>query len=352
MIRNYLSRCTFHTTRQIKAKPARIMGKVMGFARKKKHYFESSSVLPSTGSLSVGSFETKITGSSKRSFVLNKLFMRHITDLMATGEYSDQIVGLGVEINKVKITMDYKILKVYWVAKANQDENTTEELLRKTAGSLRHELSQLRVLGVVPNIIFVKDRLLVNASEVESRLSIADFGEDHIPIDPADLLKTEFHLWTTLNSDTKQKVRAQETPLGASEVDELPYMPQNVLGLDHADIMDRIKKAIKKSKAGLRKRSDEWSRFKVMQPINQNPVSYKSNRAQREAFKEFLMKRELMRAKLNKGDKNWTPDQEYWIAMARDRHLEDIETPNEDIEDEDFIDEEPEGGYLSDYDIK
>jgi len=39
--------------------------------------------------------------SNKRVVVLNKLIMKNITDLMATGENSDKLVGFGLEITKV-----------------------------------------------------------------------------------------------------------------------------------------------------------------------------------------------------------------------------------------------------------
>lgn len=39
--------------------------------------------------------------TSKRLVVLNKLLMKNITDLMATGENSDKLVGYGLEISKV-----------------------------------------------------------------------------------------------------------------------------------------------------------------------------------------------------------------------------------------------------------
>lgn len=38
---------------------------------------------------------------NKRVKILNKLIMKNITDLMATGEYSDKLVGCGLEISKV-----------------------------------------------------------------------------------------------------------------------------------------------------------------------------------------------------------------------------------------------------------
>lgn len=39
--------------------------------------------------------------STKRVKVLNSLIMKNITDLMATGENSDKLIGYGLEISKV-----------------------------------------------------------------------------------------------------------------------------------------------------------------------------------------------------------------------------------------------------------
>lgn len=45
--------------------------------------------------------EGKTSINSRRSKVLNKVFMKYITDIMATGQYSSEIVGHGIEINRV-----------------------------------------------------------------------------------------------------------------------------------------------------------------------------------------------------------------------------------------------------------
>lgn len=50
---------------------------------------------------SKGATEGKLSPNSRRSKVLNKVFMRYITDIMATGQYSSEIVGRGIEINRV-----------------------------------------------------------------------------------------------------------------------------------------------------------------------------------------------------------------------------------------------------------
>lgn len=39
--------------------------------------------------------------ATKRVHVLNKLIMKNITDIMATGENSDYLIGYGLEITKV-----------------------------------------------------------------------------------------------------------------------------------------------------------------------------------------------------------------------------------------------------------
>lgn len=59
-------------------------------------------VLPATTAIfGKSSIEPKITGNPRRTNVLNKLFMRHVTDIMATGEYSKDILGFGIEVNMV-----------------------------------------------------------------------------------------------------------------------------------------------------------------------------------------------------------------------------------------------------------
>lgn len=54
------------------------------------------------------------------------------------------------------VTPDFKGVNVFWIAKGTENDETLEKLLTKNAGALRHELSQLRVMGVVPKINFVK----------------------------------------------------------------------------------------------------------------------------------------------------------------------------------------------------
>lgn len=50
-----------------------------------------------------GTAEGKSSPNSRRSKVLNKIFMRYITEIMATGQYSSELVGNSIEINRVSM---------------------------------------------------------------------------------------------------------------------------------------------------------------------------------------------------------------------------------------------------------
>lgn len=47
---------------------------------------------------------------------------------------------------------------MYWLAKGTTNDELVDSILQKNSGLLRHELSQLRLMGVVPIIEFVKGR--------------------------------------------------------------------------------------------------------------------------------------------------------------------------------------------------
>lgn len=57
--------------------------------------------IPTPKALAQGATEGKKSANSKRVAVLNKLFMKYITDLMATGENAGVFLGKGIEINRV-----------------------------------------------------------------------------------------------------------------------------------------------------------------------------------------------------------------------------------------------------------
>ncbi|XP_072377575.1 uncharacterized protein [Diabrotica undecimpunctata] len=293
----------FHSSCCYQAAPRQagnFMKKVMGAIKKKKPYFKEAAPnitdafsKPSTGHIST---------NPRRVTVLNKLFMRNITDLMSTEVYSSQLLGLGVEINKVKINTDYKILKVYWTSAIIHQEKA-EEILLKNAGLLRHALSQLRLMGNVPIIQFVKDKHYDKIHELNKRLAIADYGEDGPSnTDPVAHLISEFQLSMPIEDELKEQLvkLEEQNPYEVKEL-QLPAMTHCVFNLDHEDIMNRVKKNNRKTRnadSSSRSVDENWASFKLNQYLNTDPVVLGNAKLQREAFNKFLQQRNIMQKKL------------------------------------------------------
>lgn len=92
----------------------------------------------------------------------------------------------------------------------------------------------LQVIGLVPPVIFVKDRTFSNEAEIASLLKIADFPDDYTPLGSLDTIKSD------LGYDD-----VRETDPNAEE-DPLPEMKNTVFGLNHSKIMARIQADISK----------------------------------------------------------------------------------------------------------
>lgn len=227
------------------ARQSKILRKlVTGKEKAKRRWYQdgpSTPKLVTAASLSNPARQGK--NAPRRVHVLNKLFMKHITDLMSTGETADVLVGRGLQVSHVKVSADFNYVNVFWsttttTATAKSDDSTTDELeavLRLVAGQLRHELSQLRLMGEVPRIQFVRDRHMYSEAHIDALLARADFGPDYEPAG-----------WAQLRQDLAQ---GERTARGA-----LPAMRHDVLGLNQVDIMGKIRQTMVKSRQA-------WERY-------------------------------------------------------------------------------------------
>lgn len=260
--------------------------------------------------------------------------MRYITDLMSSGECSRKIAGLGIEITRVKIAPDFNYVNVYWYTKHLKEEDKIEDILVNTEGSIRHELTQLRVIGLVPRIKFLKDKTFKFIAEIDSRLAKADFGEDFVPSEPLIKLKTHLELHTKLDPAVREKIEAETT---REEYEEpVPDMPQDVFGLNREEIMERITRGMKKSMALHRTCTSEEKPFEVTRTLNTNPVEFSSSKEQKEAFREFLLNREISRSKFKKINEKSSREMLYY----QDEAVEDVEEEERAHYDTDFIEED------------
>lgn len=268
------------------SKQAKILKKlVSGKTKNKGFWFRERDPKP-IAPRSVTLRESK--GASRRVVVLNKLFMKYVTDIMATGEISDVILGHGIEITRVKMSTDFQMLCVYWMATDSKgSDESLEEKLKRAAGPLRHELSQLKLMGEVPRISFVKDKHYSQLSEVDRLLAIADYGEDYVPLLPGTVRNRMF---------TPQ---FRTTSVGDDDDEStLPPMRHDVLALDHAAIMNRIVSSASKAKSA----HDGYIHRDPLAPseigyVTENMVDRANEQIKidDEMLREFLKKRKIER---------------------------------------------------------
>lgn len=219
----------------------RIMKKLLeGRAKSKKSWGrngDSRPSLPTVASLSNPTSQGK--SALRRVKVLNKAFMQYVTDFMAT---DSTISGYGLEISRVNVTTDFKILNVYWLTTGSENDEKLDPILSKYAKPLRHNLSQLRVMGEIPLIRFVKDKTYAKIAEVEALLKHADFGDDFVPTTrPSDMVIGDIS--------------------GLQPANALPEMTHEVLGLKQAEIMHRIKQNMLKTRQA-------WERYETKMPTS------------------------------------------------------------------------------------
>lgn len=156
--------------------------------------------------------------------------MEHITDMMSTGEVEPEILNRNVEISHIKITPDFKLINIYWIEN-NAEKLDTEELLQKCAFQLRHKLSQLRIIGIVPSIQFVKCKGIKVMKKIEQKFKIMEFEEDYIPNPYPDAIRH-----TITASDVENVHNNKEDKFSIT----IPIMKHDVFGLDHFRIMSKV----------------------------------------------------------------------------------------------------------------
>lgn len=237
-------------------------------------------------------FATKKTPaklSMRRTTVLNKMFMTHISELIASGPAGQELSGLGLEITRIKVCQNYHGVNIFWTATAPCDFDYVEEKLASIKDAVRHDLHQMQVMGIVPHLTFVRDHELTYSQELSILFEKADYGDDYQPSYGRSKTMTDFQTQVGMNKEEND-----------NESSVIP-MRHDVFGLDHALIMGRVKQAMNKSKQA-------WTHFEQKQspPTTSKPFTFntsfesireeqKSEKQSKDVLKEFLDKRRIER---------------------------------------------------------
>ncbi|EDV92397.1 putative ribosome-binding factor A, mitochondrial [Drosophila grimshawi] len=304
------------------ARQSRILGKLFGsrVAGTKKRWYpssdnsadnssSSSSYQPPSLVFQSSQFGKRNAAGSKqntrRMSVLNKLFMTSITDLLATGQAAESVLGRSLQVSRVKISSDFACINVYWLGTGQVASDAVLEVqLQRCTGQLRHELSQLRLMGEVPRLRFVRDKSGSNSNSIEAILRNINLNspkQEEADQEEADQEEGQQQDVTTF--DVAQTVRqefygnaAEQTAAATGAAAMPPAMRHDVLGLDHHLIMDKILTKMRKSKSAWQRQqqhqeqsSTDCDKLAYPQP-HPNP-SPQSDPRDAIKFEAFLVKR-------------------------------------------------------------
>ncbi|XP_029160240.1 uncharacterized protein LOC114932250 [Nylanderia fulva] len=312
---------------------SKFMKKLMhGTHKSRRKWYDPKTDLQSTIDIKQSN-QTISAQTMRRMVVRDKLFMKHITDLMSMGEVSDIIKG-GIEITCVKITSDFKYVNVFWIHTTdNISSFVSEEALQQCARIIRHELSQLRVIGIVPPIQFVQDKQFSMATEVEKRLAAINLdNETH----------SEPIQWNDSHTDIIETLHSQPDTNHDSKIDEpyieFPVMRHDVLGLDHHKIMSQIIASVSKSKEAVQRRTLVDMDFNVDSSSNLVPKenNFLTQKEQKQIFSEFLVAKRKEERRLRRTKQL----HQHALLNNFEQEIESIDDPeDESYSDENYSDE-------------
>lgn len=326
-----LQRLSLGAVREYKAnlagRQAKILGKLVNNTKTKKHkaWFEGGSISKTSN---IASTHRQNKNASRRVVVLNKLFMKNVTDLLAASKLGEEIAGFGIEFSRVQVCQNFHGLNVFWFSTANDSQiQTIEERLTRIAGPLRHELSQLRLMGEVPHITFVRDRKHSLINEVEILLATADFGEDYERNPYGQRAKRDF-------DPASAVIDAKDL------TSDLIPMRNDLFGVDRNAIMGRIERSLAKTKHAweayeqgtTNPRANTTYAESTFDSLRQLSTNEKKGE---ELLRDFLVKRKLERKQKHKNEMSTRELQEMEESEYRDEWDKDDDGADDD-DDDDF----------------
>ncbi|XP_077993158.1 putative ribosome-binding factor A, mitochondrial [Glandiceps talaboti] len=143
------------------------------FKKTKRKFYLPGSTAPQLGlNLDQGPRVRTKPGHTSRLHVINTVLYKNIVDLVQSSVVSSELGELNVEVLSVKMANDFSVCLVFWQATGTlAEDDNIQQILDKHAGSVRHYLTQLRLVGFLPKLSFVKDKGAANLAEVERLLS-------------------------------------------------------------------------------------------------------------------------------------------------------------------------------------
>ncbi|XP_060100093.1 putative ribosome-binding factor A, mitochondrial [Heteronotia binoei] len=245
---------------------------------------------------------------SIRKRTLDVLLFRAVRDILNTCEAGEELYNLNVEVSKGSLAPRFSTCRIYWRTTGNiEQDDHIDKVLRQCAPHIRHLLISNRVIGNVPPIIFVRDKVDAAVQEVERLLAIADFGpaEEENELDHNDFSK-QGSVKTDVSLDTTD-----------------PTMLSNMFGIDHEELNKQIL---------------EYKKMRKDKEIEGIGLSEQ----QQKQLAEIQKQKKLRRKKAKKASDDLTPEkylmdkynEDYWDSEDEFRQEKELDYQLQEIENE------------------
>ncbi|KAL8182425.1 UNVERIFIED_CONTAM: hypothetical protein K2H54_056226 [Gekko kuhli] len=285
--------------------------------KKKKFWYDSptlGSILvqkPSTWNSALTLPPAKVRKEdSIRKRTLNVLLFKAVRDVLSTCEAGEDLYNLNVELSKGSLAPDFSTCRIYWKTTGNiEQDDHINKVLQQRAPRIRHFLISNQVIGNVPPIVFVRDKVDAAVQEIERLLAIADFGpaEEENELDQNDF--------------SKQESGKADVSMATSD----PPMLSNLFGVDHE---------------ALNKQILEYKKMRKDKEIE--GIGLSQQQQQQQQLAEIQKQKKLRRKKAKKASDDLTPakylidkyDEDYWDSEDESHQESELEYQLQEIDNE------------------
>ncbi|XP_015267956.1 PREDICTED: putative ribosome-binding factor A, mitochondrial [Gekko japonicus] len=245
---------------------------------------------------------------SIRKRTLDVLLFKAVRDVLSTCDAGEDLYNLNVELSKGSLAPDFTTCRIYWKTTGNTEQDDhIDKVLQQRAPCIRHLLISNQVIGNVPPIVFVRDKMDVAVQEIERLLAIADFGpaEEENELDQNDF--------------SKQGSGKADVSMDTSD----PPMLSNLFGIDHEELNKQIL---------------EYKKMRKDKKIEGIGLTQQ----QQEQLAEIQKQKKLRRKKTRKASDDLTPekylmdkyDEDYWDNEDKSCQESELEYQLQEIDNE------------------
>ncbi|KHN72262.1 Putative ribosome-binding factor A, mitochondrial [Toxocara canis] len=183
---------------------------VKGFTRNMIRRFGIDTGLEDTMVLiSAGSKGKRRKLDDRKRQQLGIIFAERLVDIIANDE---KFASLGLQLSKVDVAPSFVDMRVFWLAKGDDTDQRTSEVLEQSASVIRKRLAESMSNFSVPQVKFIEDRSHLALMEMDQLFKVADYGMQYRAVSHTGAILGSPADAGILPGDKGRKVREKAIP--------------------------------------------------------------------------------------------------------------------------------------------